>query len=168
RPTKFFKVGRVFMVLWTEPEGSNADANSVYSFPVAFGERAQAKIRRFIVIAPRQQHSLAIPIISHQNHGVVNRNMDNGDHGMVHMGPAVPAPLPGERAMLPAAVRVIPDDPTEKLKPTSRINYGKIYTIEHNVKAKGVGMVHENSLQALLSQQSEVQRRSYPPAARAT
>ncbi|PIA94792.1 hypothetical protein CB0940_08198 [Cercospora beticola] len=165
RPQKFFRVGRVLSVLWTETEGSTADAASVCSFPVAYGERAQAKIRRFIIFAQKQQHSLAIPITSHQGYGVANRS-DRVDHGIVYMGTAVPQPLQGERGMLPTAIRITPDDPTERLKPTSRINYGKIYTIEHNMKANAVGMVHEDSIRALVDQQNEVQRRAPIPILR--
>jgi len=38
----------------------------------------------------------------------------------------------------------------QKLDPMSRLNYKKIYTVEHNVKVMGVGRVTKESLAALL------------------
>lgn len=38
------------------------------------------------------------------------------------------------------SVRVDPTG-TEALEPTSRINYGKAYAVEHNVKVLDIGMV---------------------------
>jgi septum formation inhibitor-activating ATPase MinD len=32
-----------------------------------------------------------------------------------------------------------------KLDPASRVNYTKIYTIEHNIKVKIIGKIHEDS-----------------------
>jgi hypothetical protein len=39
------------------------------------------------------------------------------------------------------SIRVIPDDPWNKMDEMSRLNYGKIYTVEHNVKAASFGQV---------------------------
>lgn len=68
-------------------------------------------------------------------------------------------PDSGESDMVPIAIRVIPDLRTEKLAPTSRINYGKVYTIEHNVKVKSIGMVQQSSLPYLTRQYEHVMSR---------
>ena len=36
---------------------------------------------------------------------------------------------------------MIPDNPREKLDPASRMNYAKIYTVEHNVKVYFIGRI---------------------------
>lgn len=54
--------------------------------------------------------------------------------------------------MLSIPIRVEVDKKLDKLDPMSRIHYGKIYTIEHNVKVKPLGMVNGDSLTALLAQ----------------
>lgn len=54
--------------------------------------------------------------------------------------------------MVPIPIRVDPDQKTEKLNVMSRINYGKVYTVEHNVKVKSLGTVSRESLQALIYQ----------------
>ena len=47
-------------------------------------------------------------------------------------------------------IRVEVQDPSNKLDPTSRLNYAKIYTVEHNVKVMFIGKVAENYEQALV------------------
>lgn len=43
-------------------------------------------------------------------------------------------------------------DLAERLSDTSRINYGKVYTVECNIKVKNIGMVHVRSLPKLIYQ----------------
>ncbi|PIA94593.1 hypothetical protein CB0940_08164 [Cercospora beticola] len=161
RPSRFFKVGRVLTVLWTEPAGESGPSSTTQSFTDAYNERVYAKVRRFIVVAKREQHVLAVPVFSYQGMGPLAAKPRSLDHGIVYMGSEAPRPLKNE-VILPTPVRVIPDNPEDRLASTSRINYGKIYTIEHNIKCRGVGMVHAASIAALLSQQNEVMRRGYP------
>jgi hypothetical protein len=40
---------------------------------------------------------------------------------------------------------VITESPREKLRKESRVNYSKIYTVEHNVRVCFIGKVHEDS-----------------------
>ncbi|KAI5362496.1 hypothetical protein Slin14017_G077330 [Septoria linicola] len=166
KPKRWFRPGRVFMILWTEPLGNDtSSAASNYTFSGAYGEKFHSKIRRFIVISQFERHSLAIPILSYGNAGVARQGPNKADHGIVHTSrdPPTPhpdeAPLRGESGMMPNAIRVVPDEPGKKLADMSRIHYGKVYTIEHNVKAEGVGMVHDASLPLLLMQNDQVLER---------
>ena len=47
-------------------------------------------------------------------------------------------------------IRVEIKDPSHKLDPMSRLNYAKIYTVEHNVKVLFIGKVAENYEQAVV------------------
>ncbi|PPJ54379.1 hypothetical protein CBER1_07754 [Cercospora berteroae] len=161
RPPKFFKVGRVLMLLWTEPAGESALSSRIQSSTDASKGRVYAKIRRFIVVAQMQLHVLAVPVRSYKGMGADVPKRRIQDHGIAYMGAQAPQPLESE-VIMPTPVRIIPDDPTERLPSTSRIDYGKIYTIETNVKCGAVGMVHEASLRALQHQLNEVLRRGYP------
>lgn len=104
--------------------------------------------------------------MSYGNAGVAKQGVNKADHGIVYIGQAAPVPQPGElpqrgeTGMVPIAIRIVPDDATERLFPSSRIHYGKISTIEHNVKARSVGMVHESSLADFLAQNREVLSRA--------
>ena len=46
---------------------------------------------------------------------------------------------------------IIPSSPDQKLDQMSRINFGKPYTIEHNVKVMNVGRVDPDSMPRLLA-----------------
>jgi hypothetical protein len=54
--------------------------------------------------------------------------------------------------MQPKAIKVNPDDKGAYLDSQSRINYGKVYTIEHNVKVKNFGSLSPEYLNALFEQ----------------
>ena len=53
-------------------------------------------------------------------------------------------PIPGEKPMR-TPIRVKPDEKGDQLVEMSRIDYGRVYTVEHNVKARAFGWVHEDS-----------------------
>lgn len=45
---------------------------------------------------------------------------------------------------------MIPDNPRERLDPTSRMNYAKLYTVEHNVKVLFIGKIAPEDEQSLV------------------
>jgi hypothetical protein len=53
--------------------------------------------------------------------------------------------LPGEKKLLKKAVRVTGTSPKDKLDKASRVNYSKVYTIEHNLKVCFIGQIHKDS-----------------------
>jgi len=54
--------------------------------------------------------------------------------------------------MQPTPIKVNPDVKGTSLDPQSRLNYGKVYNIEHNVKVKNFGSLSPEYLKALLDQ----------------
>jgi hypothetical protein len=69
----------------------------------------------------------------------------------------VPSPQSGEipkesECGMMRPIRVKPKGRYEKLDPLSRVNFGKIYTFEHNVKAYDFGDVHEDFIGTLKHQ----------------
>lgn len=96
---------------------------------------------------------------------MAKKGINKADHGIVYVGSSIPEPdaeeLPirGELPMVQIPIRVDPDSRTEKLGHKSRIHYNKVYTIEHNVKARSVGMI-TRSLPDLISQTSLVWSRT--------
>jgi hypothetical protein len=63
------------------------------------------------------------------------------DHGIIHTSPDAPNQLPGEN-LTKYSIRVQPTS-NEILEPASRVNYGKPYVVEHNVKVLDIGVVVE-------------------------
>jgi ankyrin repeat protein len=66
------------------------------------------------------------------------------DHAVIYTD-NYPGTLPSE-LLTKKPLRVIPDSPELKLGPTSRINFGKIYTVEHNVKVKKLGRIADECM----------------------
>jgi hypothetical protein len=93
------------------------------------------------------------PINTYNGKGVTKHGLSDDNrraHSIVYMTDTRPSCLPGEKAFLvkkDIAVQKASDD--QKLDPMSRLNFGKIYTVEHNVKVMSVGRVTRESLPVL-------------------
>jgi hypothetical protein len=72
------------------------------------------------------------------------------DHAVIYTGHKAPKELPGE-GLVHKPIEVIPKTPRDKLEPNSRINFAKIYTVEHNVKVMFIGQISKNSERAFMS-----------------
>ncbi|OQN98511.1 hypothetical protein B0A48_15772 [Cryoendolithus antarcticus] len=181
RGAGFFKVGRVFMTLWPEPAGENGSRITSLLPPNqgrdvylgSFGERFHTKVRRFVIIRASEKHCSALPISTYNERGVGKPGVKKSDHAIIHTTRTCPDPLPserpvrGEEGMRPESIRVDPDDRAGKLDSMSRIDFAKVHTVHHNVKAKSFGVVHEKSLRPLLHQFNNVwQKDLHAPAPR--
>jgi hypothetical protein len=83
------------------------------------------------------------PILTYGHEGLTRHGVNPEDHAVVYsskqQGPRI---LAGEeRLITKRPVRIDLDNPAHKLDPTSRLNYAKIYTVEHNVKVLFIGRV---------------------------
>jgi hypothetical protein len=162
-PANFFVVGRAFLVLWAEPTGGTA-VTKMTKFEVVnqLGQRVYSKARRFVVIREGAQSCHALPITTYGGRGVAKERVVKADHAIIYTGEVAPSPSsgespgPGEAPMRPFPIRVNWDDPSEKLDPMSRINFGGVTLVQHNVMTKNCGMVNKNSLAALKMQFSNV------------
>ena len=137
-PRRFFTLGKVFRVLWSEPAG---DTRALVTFEpgistARFGERVHSKVRLFVVIREGDTYCSALSIVSYSHQGVAKRGVKKSEHGIVHSGRTAPeaseaeAPQRGEEPMRSDAIRINPDDQADPLHPMSRIDYGKVYTIQ--------------------------------------
>lgn len=170
--------GGVFRVLWAQPAGEqtpsargpgrwqrNHSASS--SDPVLniwvgnHGGKVFQDVKMFVVVREGHNYCTAVQITSYQDQGVSKYDVLKAEHAMAYTGNIPPKPLPseapraGESGMLPVSIRIVPDAVDGKLlylKKTSRINFGKPYTIEHNIRVQNFGSVHVGSLDAMISQ----------------
>ena len=53
--------------------------------------------------------------------------------------------MPSEKKLLKKAVKVTGTSSKDRLDKASRVNYSKIYTIEHNLKVCFIGQIHKDS-----------------------
>jgi len=94
------------------------------------------------------------PINTYNGQGVTKHGLSDEDkraHSIVYMTDTQPFCLPEEEKYLTKkliTVEKASDD--QKLDIMSRLNFKKIYTIEHNVKVMNVGRVTRDSLPVLL------------------
>ena len=70
---------------------------------------------------------------------------------MVYTGAHPPPKLQGEEKMNKEPLKVIPSRADEKLDSRSRLNLGKVYSIEWNTKVKEIGRLDGNSQVKLLA-----------------
>lgn len=169
-PRNFFTVGKVFLVLWSEPAGPSKTLASGFSvlqpgtLPGRYGEKVHSKVRRFVVIRANDYYCSALPITTYQGRGVGKNGVKKGEHCIIFSSRLPPQPLNievparGEQGMRPVPIRIDVDNRAHRLDPVSRLDFGKVHTVQHNIKVKAYGKVNENSLYALQTQFGEVWR----------
>lgn len=83
------------------------------------------------------------PILTYGNQGVLKRGVHPEDHAVVYSsrkdGPYCLEREKGLMTKHPIRIEVVKD--SHKLDPLSRLNYAKLYTVEHNVKVLFIGKV---------------------------
>jgi len=167
QPRKFFTIGKVFLTLWVEPAGESKTAITKMERGVTtgrYGESVHSKVRRFVVIREGNTYCSALPIVTYGQQGVGKPGVNKSEHAIVFTGKDPPVPLPtelpqrGETGMRSEPIRINPDDPSDKLDPVSRIDFGKVYTVLHNVKVRSMGEVHPKYMSAIRLQFGNVWR----------
>ena len=81
--------------------------------------------------------------------GATKIGLRQGDHAIAYTSAVPPPLLPEERYLNKDPIRINPVNQTEKLDALSRINLGKVYPVEHNVKVCNVGMVDSADIRKL-------------------
>ncbi|KAF7936507.1 uncharacterized protein EAE97_007873 [Botrytis byssoidea] len=141
-----FKFGKVFKVLWSEPSGSTAGGGggTVWSQREVHGEMIYAKVRRFVIIHPKQGHCLCLPIMSYEGRATSKSGVHPEEHAIIYTTPE-PRLIDNEdgNKMKFDPVKMIPYSRRHILDTASRINYAKIYTVEYNVKVWFIGQVDQ-------------------------
>jgi hypothetical protein len=66
-------------------------------------------------------------------------------HAIIYSSEIAPRELPGEQGLVRRPIRIEQLRPTDTLAPQSRLNYAKVYTVEHNIKVRFIGRIHRDS-----------------------
>lgn len=137
-PRGFFKKGRTFMVYWPELAGSPESERTVYW-----------KFRRFVVIRPRSTYCLCLPMNTYQRKGTTKAGLAIDDCAPV-------LPVDGdlklhleEQDLRKEPLYIKVEDPSMSIDPTSRLNFGKVFTVEYNVKVRKIGRVIPDSIRKM-------------------
>jgi hypothetical protein len=86
------------------------------------------------------------PIATYGGQGVAKPGVDPAKHAIVYMRGSMPTRRANEPQMIKEPLEVEPASPGEKLDEISRLNFGKVYTVEHNVKVRPIGMISGSSM----------------------
>jgi len=77
--------------------------------------------------------------LTYGGQGTLKKGVHAESHAVIYTSKA-PVMKPGER-ITKKSIKMDPFSPRDRLDPTSRINYAKLYTVEHDVKVHFVGKV---------------------------
>ncbi|KAI9889302.1 MAG: hypothetical protein M1814_005609 [Vezdaea aestivalis] len=188
----FFCFGRVLMVLFSDSYGNKYNLHeddqgsldgteiTVQTFKNWSGN-FHVGVRRMIVVHARtgpgrgrgRGHSLCVPISTYSQRGTLKTGLEPKDHAIIYI--KNPTLLKGER-LQKSAIQLVPTYSKEYLHPASRIDFGRVHTVNHNTLVRDLGMVHENHLLRLKNyfkssifsdnnrSQSQVPGSAYPPS----
>ena len=150
--TKFFTFGRVFATLWHSSIGVSKQEpkRGDQVKPGRFGEPIHSKIQRMAVVKEDHGFCWCIPINTYNGKGVAKSGFNPRDihaHAIIYMAGSPSEGAKGEPKMSKKPIEVNPAGPDQKLDPMSRVHFGKVHTVEHNVKVMNVGQITRNSLQ---------------------
>lgn len=110
------------------------------------------------------------PISTYGKRGCGKGTTVKWQHSMAHTGREAPAllqgeaPGPGEEAMM-LPIRVEPSRRGDKMETSSRIDYSRMYTVEHYVKVKDSGTVHKDHIKRLRTQWWRIMKSNYADTA---
>jgi hypothetical protein len=157
---KFFVVGRVFAMLWHEGAGDKKGGHLSQAEPFnvqrnskrkgKYNEEVFSHIRRMAVVKARHGYCWCVPINTYNYQGVAKKGLSPEDrqaHSIIYMDDTKPAIHSTENGMMfKSPIAVSAASPEQKLHYMSRINFGKVYSVEWNVKVMNVGRVNRDSM----------------------
>jgi hypothetical protein len=158
---RFFVIGRVFAMLFHEGAGDAKGwhLSQAVKFQVGwdgnkgkYNQEVYSHIRRMVVVRERHGYCWCIPINTYNYQGVAKRGLSAQNrkaHCVIHMDNTNPTTGPGEQGLMAKKpIAVTAASPEQKLHHMSRLNFGKVYSVEWNVKVMNVGKVNANSMAA--------------------
>jgi hypothetical protein len=144
----FFSEGRVFSTLWTDPISSKTtNSNQTFVSDTTYGEKVHTKIRRFVVVIQRDSYCNCLPVTSYEGRGTKKHGISLEEHSQIYSDRHPPKRVNG---MSKKALRVLVSKGAPKIKDSSLVNYGRIYTVECNVKVMDIGTLDDYSRKLLL------------------
>ncbi|KAJ9605763.1 hypothetical protein H2200_009612 [Cladophialophora chaetospira] len=160
RNSTFFMLGRVFGVLWHEKvtdaatsdcEDTHASDDNKAISTNRFGEKIRSSIRRMVVVRPSHGYSVCIQINTYAGRGLgkfaKSKNVEAIEaHAIVHMADTKARWLDQEPQSGKKAIAVIKAGPDQTLSKASRLDYGRVHTVEHNIQSMNIGRVTDKCL----------------------
>lgn len=127
-----------------------------------FSERVHSKVQLFVVTREGDNYCSTLPIVSYSRRGVAKPGLNKSKHSIIYSSRNSPLEAGNEAlgrhkaGIRPNAICGNLDDRADPLHMMSRLDYGKVYTIQHNIKIKSYSVVHHSSPAALRHQSFNV------------
>ncbi|KAJ9611585.1 hypothetical protein H2200_004769 [Cladophialophora chaetospira] len=144
----FFTVGRVFAIMWPEPTGDSRESRSSQAF-YGPGESngMRTSLRRLIVVREKDSYCLAVPIVKYDRTDSQNPSTDLSARAIAYVSGTDPQLAPSESKLTKTPICIQPGEGAiHQIASTSRIHFGKLYTVEHALKVMEVGRVSKESM----------------------
>ncbi|KAJ9605758.1 hypothetical protein H2200_009607 [Cladophialophora chaetospira] len=151
RPSAYYRVGRVFAVVWHENHSANPPATSRYTYTSnphtsvdRFGEKVYTTVRRMVVVRAGHGFCVCIQINTYGGRGLIkfkNSPEDVQAHSIIHMSDTQPIWLRDEPRSEKNHIAVKKANPEHRLQVGSRLCYARPHTVEHTVKSMDIGFV---------------------------
>jgi len=118
--------------------------------PVFYGEKPVARFRWFVVVRRRLNHSLCFAITTFGGKGgsrpIPGRPVD---YVVLHSATVEPPRPYDEEGITRDPIAVIIEEGEQYISPIARLDCGRIYTVEDNLRTLKIGRVHPTSLPLL-------------------
>ncbi|OAK95405.1 hypothetical protein IQ06DRAFT_59089 [Phaeosphaeriaceae sp. SRC1lsM3a] len=125
-PRAYFKKGRVFMTVWSQPKG--------------LSDEPFVEMARFAVVKPNARFSVCLRISTYSGQATTKSGVVGRDHAAVIYKDGAVTLHEGER-LEKGPIEIKVENPEMTIDPMSRINFAKPYTVEHNVKIRNIGRI---------------------------
>ncbi|KAK1758330.1 hypothetical protein QBC47DRAFT_137444 [Echria macrotheca] len=156
QPRRFFCHGRIFKAVWFEPYGADAparraDLDWTDECKPFYDTKPMAKFRWFVVVRRRLNHSLCFSITTFGGPGSAAKSRRGRavDFVVLHRSSTLPPEPYPEEEITRAPLSVIIEEGEQYISPWARLDCGRIYTVEHNLKVMKIGRIHPDSLDLL-------------------
>jgi hypothetical protein len=136
------------MTLWSEPASLNV-RDGPHISPSPIGGRIFSETRYFVVVHRGPGYSLCCSIQTYRKEATTKSGASSEYHAIVYATGSELNLLPQEEFPGIGSFPIVLEDKSVTIDPSSRLNFGKVYTVEHNIKVRNVGKVEKGSLQGL-------------------
>ena len=141
-------------MLWTDPVGKSSigltdHQKSFITQTPAYGETLYTKERRFVVFSEQKGSCICIRLSTYGGQGASKKGVNPSNHAAVYAEGDTPKFHPGEK-MDKEPFPIIVENEQVKIAPMSRLNFGHIQTIQHNVKVLKIGRIPKSHHKRLI------------------
>ncbi|KAL2198822.1 hypothetical protein P885DRAFT_76427 [Corynascus similis CBS 632.67] len=155
KPKRFFQPGRVFAVEWFEPATADMldkqpPPKGLVDYKSIHGGKPVAKYRWFVVVRRRLHHTLCFRVATYGGTGASKSTQGRaGDFVVLYRANIEPAEPYPEEGISRDPIAIIIEAPGQYISPIARLDCGRIYTVEDNLKVAKIGRVHPSHLSSL-------------------